>query len=287
MKTTRIPRGAFNAFRTLIFSVSLCMFAGAPARADLLLYDGFATATDGQNRTPYLNTSDTHKLQSDNAKGEAWTTGVSKNYPWSEQSGVIFTFRNAGLALPADFAEGTGDQFSARGGSLGYTNSSAPDTELRAKNRAITSTMPTSGKLYYRCLMKIDSTTLNSLKTTSWRYYRTGISATPAANAYDNQADLKNNGLQIGFTSPGANPQRVDQGFQMMCPPRLRRAWRIICDRVFMPLPLKSRDSRQAAPLPPQRRRHAGTALRRTCPSCRVKCSCAARTCGASRRTRP
>ena len=77
------------------------------------------------------------------------------------------------------------------------------------------------------------------------------------------------------------------QGFQMMCPPRLRRAWRIICDRVFMPLPLKSRDSRQAAPLPPQRRGHAATALRRTCPSCRVKGSCAARTCGASRRTRP
>lgn len=46
MKTTRIPRGAFNAFCALIFSVSLCMFVGAPARADLLLYDGFATASD-------------------------------------------------------------------------------------------------------------------------------------------------------------------------------------------------------------------------------------------------
>ncbi len=194
-------------------SVLFAVCVGAlVARADLLLYDGFATATDGQDRTPYLNTSDTHKLQSDNAKGEAWTTGVSKNYPWSDTSAVVFTFRNNGLSLPDAFAEGTGDQFSARGGSLGYTNSSAPDTELRAKNRAITSTMPTSGKLYYRCLMKIDSTTLNSLKATSWRYYRTGISATPAANAYDNQANLKNNGIQIGFTSPGANPQRVDIG---------------------------------------------------------------------------
>ena len=199
--------------KRIIAPLLLATVIAAPsARADLLLYDGFATATDAQNRTPYLSSADSHKLQSDNAKGEAWTTGVSKNYPWSEQSGVIFTFRNAGLALPADFAEGTDDQFSARGGSAGYSNSSAPDTDLRAKNRAITSTMPTSGKLYYRCLMKIDSTTLNSLKTTSWRYYRTGISATPAANAYDNQANLKNNGLQIGFTSPGASPQRVDIG---------------------------------------------------------------------------
>lgn len=193
----------------VLFAVCVGAFT---AQAELLLYDGFATATDGQSRTPYMSSSDTHKLQSDNAKGEAWTTGVSKNYPWSEQSGVVFTFRNEGLSLPADFTKGTGEQFSARGGSLGYSNSSAPDTDLRAKNRAITSTMPTSGKLYYRCLMKIDSTTLTSLKTTSWRYYRTGISATPAANAYDNQADLKNNGLQIGFTSPGASPQRVDIG---------------------------------------------------------------------------
>ena len=199
-------------FLSLSAALLACALAASTSRADLLLYDGFATATDEQSRTPYLNTSDTHKLQSDNAKGEAWTTGVSKNYPWSDTSAVVFTFRNAGLALPADFAEGAGYQFSARGGSVGYVNSNTPDSELRAKNRAITSTMPTSGKLYYRCLMKIDSTTLNSLKTTSWRYYRTGISATPAANAYDNQADLKNNGLQIGFTSPGANPQRVDIG---------------------------------------------------------------------------
>ena len=199
--------------KRIIAPLLLAIVIAVPsARADLLLYDGFATETDEQSRTPYLSSADTHALQGDNAKGEAWTMGVSKNYPWSDTSAVVFTFRNNGLSLPDAFAEGTGDQFSARGGSLGYTNSSAPDTELRAKNRAITSTMPTSGKLYYRCLMKIDSTTLNSLKATSWRYYRTGISATPAANAYDNQANLKNNGIQIGFTSPGANPQRVDIG---------------------------------------------------------------------------
>ena len=175
------------------------------ANADLLLYDGFATNTDSQARAPYLNTSDTHKLQSDNAKGEAWTTGVSKDYPWSDTSAVVFTFRNAGLALPADFAEGTGDQFSARGGSVGYVNSNTPDSELRAKNRAITSTMPTSGKLYYRCLMKMETAAYNSLKGTTWRYQGTGISATAAANAYDNQDNLKNNGIRIAFTSTASS----------------------------------------------------------------------------------
>ena len=78
-----------------------------------------------------------------------------------------------------------------------------------------------------------------------------------------------------------------DQGFQMMRPSRLRRVGRIICARVFMPPPANRRYSRQSAPLPPPRRGHAATALGRTCPSCRVKGSCAARTCGASRRTRP
>ena len=82
-------------------------------------------------------------------------------------------------------------------------------------------------------------------------------------------------------------PAKDAQGFQMMRPSRLRRVGRIICARVFMPPPANRRYSRQSAPLPPPRRGHAATALGRTCPSCRVKGSCAARTCGASRRTRP
>lgn len=187
---------------SVLFAVCVGAFT---AQADLLLYDGFATATDEQSRTPYLNTSDTHKLQSDNAKGEAWTTGVSKDYPWSDTSAVVFTFRNAGLALPADFAEGAGDQFRKRGGSVGYVNSNTPDSELRAKNRAITSTMPTSGKLYYRCLMKMETAAYNSLKGTTWRYQGTGISATPAVNSYSNQDDLKNNGIRIAFTSTASS----------------------------------------------------------------------------------
>ena len=79
----------------------------------------------------------------------------------------------------------------------------------------------------------------------------------------------------------------LHQGFQMMRPARLRRDGRIICVLVFMPPPANRRYSRQSAPLPPPRRGHAATALGRTCPSCRFKGSCAARTCGASRRTRP
>ena len=42
-----------------------------------------------------------------------------------------------------------------------------------------------------------------------------------------------------------------------------------------MPSRSKSRDSRQAAPLPPTGRVHAETALRKTCPSCPLKGSCA------------
>ena len=77
------------------------------------------------------------------------------------------------------------------------------------------------------------------------------------------------------------------QGFQMKCPPRLCRDWRFIRNRIFMLAGPQSHDLRQAAPLPPPRRSHAETALRRTCPSCQVKGSCAARTCGAAMRIRP
>ena len=199
---------------SVLFAVCVGAFT---AQANLLLYDGFATTTDSQSRQAYSTAANSCKLQDANAKSVASTTGLSSSSPWSQASGVVFSFPNKGLALPTAFADGTGDQFEARGGGAGYCNSSAPDGDLRAKNRAITSTMPTAGKLYYRCLMKIESTAYNSLKTTSWRYYGTGISATPYvntndANSYGNQDDLKNNGIRIGFTSPGASPQRVDIG---------------------------------------------------------------------------
>ena len=203
----------FRVSRFLAVATAAALVLGAhSARAELLVYDGFATVTDGASRTPYMSTSDTHKLQDANAKSEAWTTGLSQSYPWSQGSATIYTFRNAGLSLPADFADGTGDQFTARGGSAGYLSNNAPDTDFRAKNRKITSTMPTSGKLYYRCLMKMESNAYNGLKGTSWRYQGTGISATQYintndANSYGNQDNLKNNGIRIAFTG---HDSRVD-----------------------------------------------------------------------------
>ena len=183
------------------------------ARAELLLYDGFATATDSQGRTAYSPTTnnDSNKLINPNSKSDAWTTGVSSNYPWSEKSGVIWSRPNDGLSLPAAFADESGDQFSARGGSAGYKNGGTNfgddgggnNDMRRAKNRAITSSMPTTGKLYYRCLMMIDKTAFDNLKTTSWKYHGTGISAHAAANEYNNQANLRDKGLRIAFTSTG------------------------------------------------------------------------------------
>ena len=182
----------------LVLALSL-----SSARAELLLYDGFATETDAQSRTPYLSSSDTHKLQSDNAKGEAWTTGVSKNYPWSDSSAVVFTFRNNGLSLPSIFAEGTGEQFSKRGGSVGWLNNSY-SAEIRGKNRKITSTMPTSGKLYYRCLMKIEANAFARMKEATDRYAAAGLSFTAAANAYNNGYTLAQTGFRVYFIGTGS-----------------------------------------------------------------------------------
>ena len=183
--------------------ILLCALALSSARAALLLYDGFATATDAQDRTPYLSSADTHKLQSDNAKGEAWTTGVSKNYPWSETSAVVFTFRNEGLSLPADFADGTGEQFTARGGSVGWLNTSY-SAQIRGKNRKITSAMPTSGKLYYRCLMKIEANAFARMKDATDRYAAAGLSSRPAENKYDTGSLLAQTGFRVFFVGTGS-----------------------------------------------------------------------------------
>lgn len=204
MKNAVIPIGeAFRTSLAIVAAISLCTLAVFPARADLLLYDGFATATDEQNRTPYLNTSDTHKLQSDNAKGEAWTTGVSKDYPWSEISAVVFTFRNNGLSLPAVFADGTGDQFTSRGGSVGWLDSSY-SSQIRGKNRKITSAMPTAGTLYYRCLMKIESAAFSKMKDYTDRYAAAGLTCRAAENKYDNGSDMAQTGFRVRFVGTGS-----------------------------------------------------------------------------------
>jgi len=200
----------------IVVSVLFAVCVGAfTAQADLLLYDGFATVTDSQNRDPYLSTSDSHKLTDANAKASAWTTGLDSSKPWRTGSSVLYTFRNKGLSLPAAFADGIGDQFTARGGGAGYLTSGAP-TNARAKNREIDSTMPTTGKLYYRCLMKVDSNAFNALKGTSWKYQGTGISTIAPVDKYDNQNDLKNNGIRIGFTGRSdQSPARVDLGINL------------------------------------------------------------------------
>ena len=182
---------------------SLLALTCSTARADLLLYDGFATATDAQGRTPYLSTSDTHKLQSDNAKGAAWTTGLSSSYPWSDASAVVFTFRNNGLSLPDAFADGTGGQFTARGGSVGWLNSSDP-SEIRGKNRKITSAMPTSGTLYYRCLMKIETAAFSKMKDYADRYAAAGLTCRAAENKYDNGSAMTQAGFRVRFVGTGS-----------------------------------------------------------------------------------
>lgn len=191
----------------VLFAVCVGAFT---AQADLLLYDGFATETDGQNRTPYLSTSATHALKDANATSDAWTTGFVSSKKWLNTSSVLYSFYNKGLSLPADFEDGIGDQFTARGGSAGFKSSGVPGSSSngpRSKSRVTTATMPTSGKLYYRCLMNISSASYNSLKTTTWKYQGTGISSVTdtEADSYSNQDALKNKGIRIAFTSTASS----------------------------------------------------------------------------------
>lgn len=196
----------FADLRGLILATSLASLLAltcSTARADLLLYDGFATATDAQSRTPYLSTSDTHKLTDANAKGAAWTTGLSSSDPWSDASAVVFTFRNNGLSLPDAFADGTGDQFTARGGSVGWLNSSY-SSEIRGKNRKITSAIPTSGTLYYRCLMKIETAAFSKMKDYADCYAAAGLTCRAAENKYDNGSAMTQAGFRVRFVGTGS-----------------------------------------------------------------------------------
>ena len=118
------------------------------------------------------------------------------------------TFPNNGLSLPAAFTEGTGDQFSARGGSVGYQSDNNPDGNLRAKNRAIVSTMPTTGTLWYRCVMLMELNAYNGFKAGT-RYAGTGLSSYPAENKYDNGNALASNGFRVYFQGDATGGQHV------------------------------------------------------------------------------
>ena len=196
---TRFVRG--------VVSLVAALFACATSQAELLLYDGFATATDAQNRTAYSTAADKCKLQSNNAKSVAWTTGLSASNPWSETSAVVFTFPNNGLPLPDAFAAGTGDQFTARGGSAGWQDSSSPN-ENRAKNRALASTLPTTGTLWYRCVMLMEQNAYNVFKTGT-KYSGTGLSAQAAENKYDNGSTLASKGFRVYFVGNATGGQHV------------------------------------------------------------------------------
>lgn len=195
----RFARGVVPLVATLL--------ACATAQAELLLYDGFATETDDQNRAAYSTAADKCKLQSNNAKSVAWTTGLSASNPWSDTSGAVFSFPNNGLSLPAAFTGGTGDQFTARGGSAGWQDSGSPG-ENRAKNRAIVSTMPTTGTLWYRCVMLMEQNAYNVFKTGT-KYSGTGLSAHAAENKYDNGSTLASEGFRVYFVGNATDGQHV------------------------------------------------------------------------------
>ena len=195
----RFARGVVPLVATLL--------ACATAQAELLLYDGFATETDDQNRAAYSTAADKCKLQSNNAKSVAWTTGLSASNPWSDTSGAVFSFPNNGLSLPAAFTGGTGDQFTARGGSAGWQDSGSPG-ENRAKNRAIVSTMPTTGTLWYRCVMLMEQNAYNVFKTGT-KYSGTGLSAHAAENKYDNGSTLASEGVRVYFVGNATDGQHV------------------------------------------------------------------------------
>ena len=196
---SRFARGVVPLVATLL--------ACATAQAELLLYDGFATETDDQNRAAYSTAADKCKLQSNNAKSVAWTTGLSASNPWSDSSAAVYTFPNNGLSLPAAFTGGTGDQFTARGGSAGWQDSSSPG-ENRAKNRAIVSTMPTTGTLWYRCVMLMEQNAYNVFKTGT-KYSGTGLSAHAAENKYDNGSTLASEGFRVYFVGNATDGQHV------------------------------------------------------------------------------
>ena len=179
MKTTRfLPHP-----HVLLACALLCFRAAAPARAEVLVYEGFHPADYG-NVAP-----DGNVTASTPTPAGLHTIGVS-TAKWNAMGGAQIKVygENYGLSLPAEMAD---NGFSAVGGSIGLNPGSANKSHRAMSHALATDVLKvSSGTLYIRMLLNLDAkaaSQLNAGATLAQKdggYFGFGFGKTPASSNY-------------------------------------------------------------------------------------------------------
>ena len=183
MKNVMVPRVAFSAFSALVAAVLLCTFAALSARAEVLVYEGFHPSDYG-----ITTGTGTKSANNGNTTGNYTTNVVTGG--WNGMGGSQITVYGAdfGLALPAEM---TAAGFSAQGGAIGL-NPGNTSAEHRAMSHNLTANTlkRSSGTLYFRMLLNLDSTAAKklaagaSLAQKNGGYFGFGFGKSPSGNDY-------------------------------------------------------------------------------------------------------
>jgi len=183
MKKTPASTMSPVAFHALAAAVSLCLLTAPSARGEVLVYEGFHPADYG-----ITTGTGTQSADKGNTTGN-YTTNVVTG-AWTAMGGTQITVYGAdfGLALPAEMAAAG---FAAQGGSIGL-NPDNDSTAHRAMshNLAANTLKASSGTLYFRMLLNLDSTAAkklaagDALAQKDGGYFGFGFGKSPSENDY-------------------------------------------------------------------------------------------------------
>ena len=178
---SRFARGVFP----LVAALLACALAAPEALAEVLVYEGFHPSDYG-----ITTGTGTKSANNGNTTGNYTTNVVTGG--WNAMGGSQITVYGAdfGLTLPAEM---TAAGFSAQGGSIGLNpDSSGDNAQHRAMshNLAANALKRSSGTLYFRMLLNLDSTAAKklaagaSLSQKNGGYFGFGFGKSPSENDY-------------------------------------------------------------------------------------------------------
>ena len=162
-----------------------CAFTASTARANVLVYEGFHPSDYG-----ITTGTGTKSANNGNTTGNYTTNVVTGG--WNGMGGSQITVYGAdfGLALPAEM---TAAGFAAQGGSIGLNPDNVGDNaQHRAMSHNLTANTlkRSSGTLYFRMLLNLDSTAAKklaagaSLAQKNGGYFGFGFGKSPSGNDY-------------------------------------------------------------------------------------------------------
>ncbi len=176
-----------RAFLLSLAVLALALVA-SPARATVLVYEGFSSNDYTPGVSISGNTASNDSIGLDTATG------------WSNTSTAVYKSQDGGLSLPASWqssptVHGTQDYRCVLMSGTAFNSSRRAN---RAQQRALTCTWPTSGSVYFRFLMNAPKACLSTSYLRGWDWFLGALGATAIQDPATDGCGIAN-GIYFGI----------------------------------------------------------------------------------------